>query len=175
MFSWPLGSQPDSALLCPVPAIHLTDALDICQRQGRLAFGTNATELFLTLDKEGAIGHLQVFIFPSFTGAGAASSPALSRLLSKPGTARFAGRLVNIEPPHPRGAERGRHRNPDLRPVSTIAGSSPDTGWDLFWELEGLVSCEVPLSAFVKQGSKAKFAKGFVLQGPTRASAAVAA
>ena len=42
--SWPLGSQPDAALLCPIAAIPLVDALNICQPDGRVKLGEGVVE-----------------------------------------------------------------------------------------------------------------------------------
>jgi hypothetical protein len=83
--AWPLGTKPDEVLLCPVPAVHLVDAEAIAAREGYVAFGTSATTLFLDLQAKGWIGQIQVFIFPSMTGAEHAQDPkAVRRLLDKP-------------------------------------------------------------------------------------------
>ena len=156
-------------LLCPVPVTHLVDALETCGSQGVLAFGSNATDVAQHLRRQGVMGPLQVFIFPMFTGVDAMQSRAASELLSEPRTARFAGRLRSIVDPVRGRQGRGQHPNPDLQTVSTIAGFSPAIGWELFWEVEGIVACDVPLSSFVKIDGTTKFSRGYVLRGATLA------
>jgi len=38
------------SLLAPVPAIHLADGQAVCARQGKVAFGSQAWEVFAELD-----------------------------------------------------------------------------------------------------------------------------
>jgi hypothetical protein len=43
-------NMTDIALLAPVPLEHLEDGIDICRKQGKVAFGSRAWEIFRELD-----------------------------------------------------------------------------------------------------------------------------
>lgn len=52
------------ALLAPVPACHLKSAATIIEKMGKVAFGTNACELFRDLDAKKQ-QDVEVFIYAS--------------------------------------------------------------------------------------------------------------
>jgi hypothetical protein len=39
-------------ILAPVPAVLLPSAIETCEREGRVAFGTNAIDLFLKINEQ---------------------------------------------------------------------------------------------------------------------------
>lgn len=47
-----MGSIRGLMLLAPVPWVHLTDAVGICQQKGLVIFGTEAFLLFRELDAD---------------------------------------------------------------------------------------------------------------------------
>ncbi|MGD9919635.1 MAG: hypothetical protein AB7U46_16640 [Paenirhodobacter sp.] len=134
-------------LLCPVPAVHLPSAMETFEREGRVAFGSNATELLLGLDLSGE-GY--VWIAASSTGGGA---PGIDV-----GKVVLKGRLAAITPP----GRRGGHPDPRLRPAST----QTDDAFLLYWELSAFerVSPALPLAQFKTRAGKALSA---MPHGPT--------
>ena len=55
------------ALLTPVPVEHLLDGVEVCRREGKVAFGSQAFETFTRLDDEAGPGTL-VLIYASHSG-----------------------------------------------------------------------------------------------------------
>jgi hypothetical protein len=121
---------------------------------------------FLELQAKGLIGSFQVFIVPSLSGHPELNVGAAD-ILNPRGHARFAGRLTGLSSPASNTPGHKKHPVPACRPASTVSGSHPDFDWEFFWEVSDLVPCLVPLSAFVKHSTKAKFASGFMPEGPT--------
>jgi hypothetical protein len=111
-----------------VPDIHLADALTVCEREGRVAFGSNALDFFSKYDAK--LTGLEVFIFPSLTGS---PKPQFFRS----GHARLHGTFVKWL----RADKRGRHPEENLRPQSALTG---DTAWTLFWEVSDLAVLDTP-------------------------------
>lgn len=58
-------SHPGIALLTPVPLVHLLDGLEVCEAEGKVAFGSNAWELFEDLDRTREGMPVDVFIYAS--------------------------------------------------------------------------------------------------------------
>lgn len=110
------------ALLAPVPLIHLEDGVEVCEREGRVAFGSNAWEVFRRLDDEAA-SRTPVLIYASHAA-----------VTGRPRVTWMASYLRYVESKG--GAHPDRSR---FRPRSTIENHEDTTGhWAGFYEVEGL-------------------------------------
>lgn len=150
-------------LLAPVPAVHLKAALDTCTAAGRVAFGTEAFDVFHKAMTEYGAG-IPVLIWPTAHFGDPDN-------LCDPGYGRFRGTLVGTVE-----ARVGRHPNPAVRPATTISGNRPDGRWSMFWEVSDLVRLSdaerVAITALATEAGK-PLAKGFVPHGPTLVKASV--
>lgn len=114
------GLVSELALLTPVPLEHLTDGVEICSREGTVAFGSNAWQLFesdgFPLDPGD-----DVLIYASHTGV-----PAVPAITWR---ARFA-RYQRTE----------RYRGPELRRIRPPSTRIEDatTPWSGFYEINDL-------------------------------------
>jgi len=145
---------PDVALLAPVPHEHLQDGAQICQREGRVAFGSRAWELFRELDR--LRGHLPVDVYVY-----ASHSNALTFDVSW--HARYIGHVHSINGAHPAGSK--------CRPPSTFKYADDNQGyWAIFWEVEDLreLSREdrIAIKTLRGYGRRAAYGKNFVPEGP---------
>jgi hypothetical protein len=120
-----VSDEEIGALLVSVPDIHLHEAQEICNRYGRVAFGSNAFEFFRDLEANlGIQEELPVLIYVSRTGSG--QNPKFFSA----GRIPFTGRLVRWSEP-----SAGKHPEPNVRPKSTL---DSDTKWAGFWEVKDL-------------------------------------
>jgi hypothetical protein len=144
-------------ILAPVPATILVSAVETCAEIGRVAFGSNAWELFTKIDQEYGDG-LPVLIYPTHHYGDPDK-------LCAPGLATFRGTYLAITP-----AKAGKHPNPAVRPLVTIEEHSADTAWAIFWEVGNLVRLaqqgRVAITSLTAEGQKKPLAKGFVPRGP---------
>jgi hypothetical protein len=144
-------------IFAPVPASILRSALDTCTQVGRVAFGSNAWELFDKADREYGQG-LPVLIYPTHHYGDPDK-------LCAPGYAPFRGTYIGMVP-----AKAGKHPNPAVRPLATIEGNSVDTAWTLFWEIGDLGQLpkqgRVAITSLTAEGQKKPLANGFVPRGP---------
>ena len=117
-----VGSSPSSlpgvttALLTPVPLQHLLDGRDVCEREGRVAFGSQA-EVLRELDREGGPA-TRVLIYASHTGVLArprvSSTASYLRYVESKGGAHPERARVRPSPrrhsgPGPRSRRRATH------------------------------------------------------------------
>lgn len=110
------------ALLTPVPLQHLLAARDVCARESRVAFGSQAWEVFRELDLEGGPG-TPVLLYASH--AGVPRTPRVSW------TASYLRYVESKGGAHP---ERAR-----IRPPTTIADGEDAAGyWAGFYEVAEL-------------------------------------
>jgi hypothetical protein len=58
------------ALLAPVPLEHLVDGVEVCAREGKVAFGSRAWEVFKQLDEIRAEAPVDVYVYASHAQAG---------------------------------------------------------------------------------------------------------
>ena len=143
------------AILAPVPCVHLARGLDTCVAQGRVAFGSNAVEVFL--DKHGTCAipeGSRVFI--------ATTRPQYGNgHLHSPGKAAFEATFVQWTP----ADNRGKHLDQILRPSSTLN----DTDFIGFWEVSGLQALlkPIPFSSFADASTGAPL-KMINLLGPRK-------
>ena len=148
-----MGDEPqlpsDIVLLAPVPYQHLVSGLITCEREGKVAFGTNSTApLELEVNLKG--GSCPVLIFASETPF--AGPPRVS----------WAAQFIRCS-----HAKRGRHEHGETyRPATTVT----DGDWALFWEVSDLHPLTgedaLPISSLRPAGKKTKYAKIFVPHGP---------
>ena len=98
----------DIALLAPVPLEHLEDGMEVCQREGRVAFGSRAWEVFRKLDELRNGLPVDVYIYASH-------DPGIRRLVVS-WSGIYVGHVESVNGAHPEGMR--------FRPPST--GKSED-------------------------------------------------
>ena len=144
-------------LLAPVPAILLRSALETCAAQGKVAFGTDAFEMFAKLDQQFGES-VPVLIYPT----GQHGDPDG---LCTPGFVSYRATYRGTQQ-----AWKGKHPTPTLRPTATVEGDQQDSKWALFWEVNDLVRLSkidrVPVSELTAEGKKKALPRMFVLHGP---------
>ncbi len=114
------------ALLAPVPARHLQSSLEVCQREGKVAFGSNAFEVFSKLDIEHAGQPVPVYFYASH-------EEDVKLVISWQGI--YTGYRNREGIPY---SERNR-----FRPPTTYQPPQPDTDdWGIYWEVTDLA--EIP-------------------------------
>ena len=151
------------AILAPVPATILRAAQETCAASGRVAFGSNAWEVFnkATLD----YGHgLPVLIYPTHHYGD-------PDRLCDPGYATFRATYLGTKL-----AQGGKHPDPAVRPIVTVEGLAADTAWALFWEVGDLVQLakadRIGIISLTAEAQKKPLAKSFVPHGPMLVKAA---
>src|SRR3974377_1608977 len=111
------------ALLAPVPLEHLVDGCTTAKREGRVAFGSRAWQVFRELDQLRKGLPVDVYIYASHTGEYPA--PQISW------RGRYIGHVESIGGAHPDGMR--------YRPSSTAKYLNDNSGhWAVFWEVEEL-------------------------------------
>lgn len=148
-----------SAILAPVPCIHVSNGLDTCLAHGRVAFGSNATRFFLDSSGKCTIESGSKFFITATRpehGCG---------YLNSPGKAAFEADFVQWTPAN----NRGKHPNQNLRPSST----RDDTAFLGFWEVSGLQALLKPIqfSSFLIEGTGASM-KSMNVLGPVKVTVA---
>jgi hypothetical protein len=97
-----------TAILAPVPCVHISTGLDTCQRYGRVAFGSDAERVFVGAGGKSKISQgTKFFIIATRPQYGCAH-------LHSPGNATFEAEFVQWV-----AGIQGKHPNENLRPVST--------------------------------------------------------
>jgi hypothetical protein len=151
-------------ILAPVPATILRSAEDTCAAVGRVAFGSEAWEVFNRADLEYGTG-LAVLIYPT-------QHYGDPNQLCDPGYACFRAVYLGTKP-----SRAGRHPDPSARPPATIHGPDADTAWPLFWEVSNLVPLSkrdrVAIVSLTAERQKKPLGNGFVPHGPMLVKAAV--
>lgn len=144
-----------SAILAPVPCVHISTGLNTCQVYGRVAFGSNAEKFFIDPTGKCTISQgSKFFITATRPEYGCAH-------LHKPGKAAFEAEFIRWIV----ADSDGKHPNENLRPVSTV----DDTEFRGFWEVTALKELPkpIPFSSFSILGANKK--KGFTsVMGPTK-------
>ena len=143
----------DVALLAPIPLEHLHSGNEVCQRAGKVAFGSRAFETFHELDvlRNGAT--VQVYIYASH-----APTPIGSQVSWR---AQYIGFLPSENLP--------RDYEERYRPATThqYADDTRDF-WPLFWEVTDLqpLTAPIPIQQFTGKGRKRPYQKQFIPEGP---------
>lgn len=128
-----MGITKAFAILVPVPEVHLVSGLETCESEGKVAFGSDAWELFRQVDEMRKGQAVEVFIYPSHSD----SDKPLQMSAAWHGI--YVGHI-----PSRRGRYPGDKR---FRPAST---QTDRPNWAVFWEIESL--SEVPLSEQLQLG-----------------------
>ena len=141
----------DFALLAPVP-IGLLEASGVVEEhEGKVAFGSNAWELFRKLDDLRGAEVIDVFIYASRN-----DEPSD---LDATWTGRYVGHKESRGGAHPDGRR--------YRPDSTRAEDK--TGhWAVFWEVVNLrrLPTPIPVADFVGYRKQRQYRTNFVPEGP---------
>jgi len=143
------------ALLAPVPLQHLVSGADVAKREGRVAFGSRAWEIFRDLDGSRKRLAVDVYIYASH----AEGPPQFEATWH----ARYTGHVESINGAHPAGMR--------YRPQSTAKYFTDNHGhWAVFWEVEDLRELprakRIRLADLTGFGKKRTYGKGFVPEGP---------
>ena len=141
--------QTHLALLTPVPADHLLSGLEVCAREGRVAFGSNNGLRLAELrhDLEGE--ECDVLFFASQEG------------LSGPTKVTWVGRFKGLREPR-----NGRHPEHErLRPLTTDG----DGAWMIFYEVSDLRKLgpgeAIPIAS-LKSSTGKKLSATYIPEGP---------
>jgi len=136
-------------LLTPVPLEHLVDGVDVCRRHGKVAFGTEAWEVFVGFGDIAGV-EPQVLIYASHDDEH--HGPVVTWL------ARYVGYTPARAGLHP---DRFRYRPPSCREDGAFSG---------FYEVAELrqldPGLEIPIESLKKRDG-GSFTAGFVPRGPT--------
>lgn len=146
-------SSRSVALLAPVPRRHLDSGVEVLRREGRVAFGSRAWELFRKLDDLRCGEPVDVYIYASHEDGNAEVS----------WLARYVRSVESQDGAHPEGMR--------LRPLTTASNESDNLGhWAVFWELDELRCLEPherhPMTDFTPFGKRKAYGKSFVPEGP---------
>ncbi|SFI61029.1 hypothetical protein [Nitrosomonas sp. Nm34] len=149
------------SLLAPVPLEHLIEGVEVCEKQGKVAFGSCAWEVFRDLDMKAkrdcndALFDVDVFIYAS-------GDPNAERLeVSWYG--KYIRHVESKNGTHPEGMR--------FRPPSTGKYSSDNSGhWAIFWEIQQLRQLKqderYPSGAFIGYTTDKAYKKNFIPKGP---------
>lgn len=147
--------KDEVALLAPIPECHLKSAAEIIGEMSKVAFGTNAYELFVELDAKKQ-QNVEVFIYASHTVTDGLP------------IATWHGRYVRCV----NSNKVGQHPdNEEYRPPSAREEDKPGpNAWPCFWEVADLHELspaqQIPIHEFFGFRKTKRYKKGFVPQGP---------
>ena len=150
-------------ILAPVPANILKSAQQTCAAADRVAFGSNAWEVFNKTSLEYGSG-LPVLIYPT-------QHYGDPDRLCDPGYITFRATYLGTKL-----AQGGKHPDPAVRPSITLEGLEADTPWAMFWEVADLVQLSkedrIAITSLTAESQKKPLMKGFVPHGPMLVKAA---
>lgn len=137
------------ALLAPVPHQHLESGCPVCQREGRVAYGSDSVEVMAMAAAAARDASVRVLFYASH--APDAAPPRVT----------WIGRFLQLETPR-----KGRHPQHDrCRPPTT----DDDGAWQIFYEVADLERLsplmQSPLAGLKKRDGL-KLSKTFVPLGP---------
>lgn len=143
-----------AALLAPIPLEHLESGKDICVKEGKVAFGSNAFEVFRELDKIRDGLKVNAFLYASH-------DPGSQ--LQVTWHALYVNHVESQQGTHPDGMK--------YRPSSTLKYKNDNVGhWGIFWEVEKLHNLSsgerLWISELQSLNTEKYFAKHFVPEGP---------
>jgi len=142
-------------ILAPVPCVHLASAIATCAQHGRVAFGSNAVDVFERDLEPLPWAGCRVLIY--------GSRPELHggefKSFHRPGFVTYSATFVAWVRANPDG----RHPDPQLRPIST---QDNDTAVIGFWEVADLVRLATPIALTALTGKRGRLKVGFVPEGP---------
>jgi hypothetical protein len=138
------------ALLAPVPLVHLKAGLDVYQKEGKVAFGSDNARLFEKLEEERGQQSVEVYIL-------ATKSDAAEEAVNRCWRARYVRCKPSINGEHPDGKK--------YRPETTEGEK-----WDVFWEVEQLMEApnneQFAISDFCGWNKAQSYKNSFVPRGP---------
>lgn len=144
----------DFAILAPVPEEHLLDGKVVCEREGKVAFGSRAFERFRDADKERLGASVEVLIY--------ASDPIGHRRAVATWRGLYLGHVDGRNGAHPDGMR--------FRPPSTANHPDDNRGhWAVFWEVTELRLIHpdpIPITRLRGLGKKKYYADSYVPEGP---------
>jgi hypothetical protein len=153
----PVKATKDFAILAPVPEEHLVDGVSVCEKQGKVAFGSRAWEVFRKVDRLRHGDPVDVWIYASHRPTGAAP------ILAASWRATYLGHVQAKRGAHPDGMT--------YRPPSTFKYPTDNQGhWAIFWEVTSLR--QIPTGERLKfpqlrgLGKKPYYGRIFVPEGP---------
>lgn len=114
------------AILAPVPEIELISAKEVCDEQGKVAFGSRLFELFRKIDTTRGEEEMNVFIYASMPEASIGSMVSWQGVYVGHVEARRNGT-------HPGGAK--------FRPP-TAYETDKSNAWVIYWEVRDLQEIE---------------------------------
>jgi hypothetical protein len=146
------------ALLAPIPAIYIVEGESVHAKHGRVAYGSDAWELFNRLRLDGVDKQLPVLIYASATESShLANEIALHKIVSSAVLDGFENSVG------------GKHRRPHLR---TKRALETDSKFALFWEIVNLNRLSRPANLSSVRTLIATGKKGKILteapRGPIR-------
>jgi hypothetical protein len=143
------------ALLAPVPLEHLIAGIAVCDRQGKVAFGSRASEIFRQLDKLRNGQPVEVYIYAS----------------NAPGQPSFKVSWRGIYLGYVEGRHGAHPQSMQFRPPSTAKYEDDHDGhWAVFWEVTQLWELaapeHIPTCRFFGWDNRRFFEKNFIPKGP---------
>lgn len=147
--------ETEAALLAPVPYEHLVSGLEVSRKEGKVAFGSRAFEVFRAVETIADHGTLPVFIY--------ASSDAAQMPPRATWRANYVSSVETNNGRHPAGMR--------FRPPSTEANIGDNLGhWAVFWEVTKLMQVGykegIQMDGFYGYRSKKRYLKNFRPEGP---------
>lgn len=138
------------SLLAPVPEIHLISGHEVCQQEGKVAFGSQEFEVFRKLDQERQDRGVKVLIYASNP-----KDPSFIPQVTWQGL--YIGHVDSRRGRHPQGMK--------FRPSTTA--NEPLTA-AVFWEITDMKPLEIPLkiSNFKAFGKKEPYQSRFFPEKP---------
>jgi hypothetical protein len=131
------------AILAPILEVHLNDGQDVCQQQGKVAFGSQDWELFREVDKKRGDEAIEVYIYTSSGKSGTYAGIYWHGL--------YIGHV---------NSRRGRY---PLGNQFCPPSAQDDTKWAIFWEVEELdtLISSVRIEDLQALGKKTCFSSSF--------------
>lgn len=150
-----MSTIQEVALLAPVPLEQLIDGMAVCDRQGKVAFGSRAEEIFRQLDRLRHGQPVEVYIYAS-CAPGRSSCKVSWRGI-------YLGYVEGRHGAHPQGMQ--------FRPPSTARYEDDNDGlWPVFWEATQLWELaaqeHIPMCRFYGWDNRRFFDNNFIPEGP---------
>jgi hypothetical protein len=129
--------------------------MEVCQREGRVAFGSRAWEVFRKLDELRNGLPVEVYIYASH-------GPGIRGIVVS-WSGIYVGHVESVNGAHPEGMR--------FRPPSTGKYEDDNRGyWAVFWEIEELHSLDesehIPTGRFWGFDKRKSYGGNFVPEGP---------
>lgn len=138
------------SLLAPVPVIHLLSAQEVCEQEGKVAFGSREFEVFRKIDQDRNERPVKVLIYAS-------EQENRSFIPKVTWEGLYMGHVDSRRGRHPQGMK--------YRPATTV-NDALDAA--VFWEVTDLKPLEISMniSNFKLLGKKEPFPSRFIPEKP---------